>query len=80
MNDNSNLGRGVSMAAGTIKDPYSPPFFGMGPSGEEIHYKMALTTAAARLREATIAVPAPYSVQLLHTAKLLEAMAGEAEA
>lgn len=68
------------MANGTIQDPYAPPFVGGIAGGEETRYKLALTMAAARLREATMSVASPYSVQLLHTAKLLEAMAGEAEA
>lgn len=48
-------------------------------NSHEVRYKMALTAAAARLREETQMLHSRYSLQLLHTAKLLEAMAGEAE-
>ena len=73
------------MAHGTIGDPYAPPFFGAASDAsnggsEEVEFKLALTAAAARLRAATASLAPPYHTQLLNTAKLLEAMAGEAEA
>ena len=73
------------MASGNVNNPCASRFFGTAagsPSSgsEEVEYKLALTTAAARLRAATVSLAPPYDVQLLHTAKLLEAMAGETEA
>ena len=73
------------MANGIIRGPCAPPFFGTASktpdcASEEVEFKLALTGAAAQLRAATASLAAPYDVQLLNTAKLLEAMAGEAEA
>lgn len=68
------------MAEGSIGDAMSLPFGGSGHGSPEVRFKMALTAAAARLREETYVLTSPYDRQLLHTAKLLEAMAGEAEA
>jgi hypothetical protein len=46
----------------------------------EIEFKLALIAAAARLRETAATLSSPYQAQLIRTAELLEAMAGEQQA